>query len=800
MMSTSNRQRWFALGLMLLGLSTFFVLPLGAAPPADRIFLRRRTIDPRAPAVVSLDEEDARLWIVQFSGPIQAAWRAEVERAGAEPVGYLPDFAYLARMDAATAHRLRSLDPVRLVVPLSSEDKIAPALAAPAARGLQPAAPLEVAVVSFPDTDLAELGARLKALGGAVSAEARNRWEGRLEVRVPAAALDTIAGWDEVRSLEPLPRFALLNDRARATFLHVNQAWAATGLYGAGQIIAIADTGLDTGTPATLHPDLRQHLVRAHALGRAGDWSDPHGHGTHVSGSAVGDGRQSGSNPSAHEYTASFAGTAPEAALVVQSILDDNNALSGIPGDLGDLMRTAYADGARIHSDSWGGPTGGGRGLNGNYGGYTLESRQADEAAWELDDMLILFAAGNTGVDRNQDGVVDGDGILTPATAKNVLTVGATENDRPDITLSYGAQWGAWWPSLFPAEPLFSDHMADNSAGMAAFSSRGPTDDGRIKPDLVAPGTFILSTRSQISSGTGWGRYDEWYFYNGGTSMATPLVAGAAAVARQWLTVARGLAAPSAALLKAVLINGAMDTTPGQYGTGSAREIPPGHPNPVAGWGMVDLAGSMAPAALVVVQMVDDRTGVATGKQRHWRVTTTSPGPLRVTLAWTDVPAETIAAVALVNDLDLEVTAPDGTIFYGNGASNMVRDRRNVIEDVVIPVAAAGTYQVRVVGFNVPWGRAGAQPFALVLAGNGLAWAAPILTATPTATATPRPCPEDLNGNRRIDVADLQWVASRWLATPQSPSWDLRADLVPDGVIHTDDIAVVARRWNQACP
>lgn len=799
-MSTTNRRRWFALGLMALSLSVFLVLPLRAAPASDKIHLRRRTIDPRASAAASVEPANARLWIVQFAGPIEPVWRSAAEAAGAELLGYLPDFAYLARMDAGTARRIRTLGCVRLVIPLGAEDKIAPMVATATATGFQSAAPLEVALVAFADTDLADLRSRLTAIGATVMAEAHNRWETRLQVRVPAETVGTIAGWDAVRSIEPLPHFELLNDRARATFSHINQAWTATGLYGAGQIIAIADTGLDSGDPSTLHPDLRQHVVRTYALGRPGNWSDPHGHGTHVSGTAIGDGRQSGSNPAAHSYTASFAGTAPEAGLVVQSILDYNNSLGGIPGDLGDLMRTAYADGARIHSNSWGGPTGGDVGINGTYGGYTLESRQADEVAWELDDLLILFAAGNAGADRDQDGVVDGDGILTPGTAKNVLTVGASENNRADLTLSYDATWGAWWPSLFPAHPLFADPIADNPAGMAAFSSRGPTDDGRIKPDIVAPGTFILSTRSQACTRCGWGSYDQWYVYNGGTSMATPFVAGAAAVTRQWLVEVRGLDSPSAALLRAVLINGALDTAPGQYGAGSGQEIQLNHPNLVQGWGLLDLAASIAPTAPTMVQLVDDRTGVTTGKQRRWRVGTNSTGRLRVTLAWTDVPAETMAAVTLVNDLDLEVSAPDGTIFYGNGASSLLRDRRNVIEDVVIPAAPAGTYEVRVIGFNVPWGRAGAQPFALVLSGNGLTGPTPADSATPTATASSQPCPEDLTGNRSVDVADLQWVAARWLTTPQDPTWDGRADLIADGVIRANDIAVVARRWGQACP
>ena len=94
----------------------------------------------------------------------------------------------------------------------------------------------------------------------------------------------------------------------------------------------------------------------------------------------------------------------------------------------------------------------------------------------------------------------------SPATSKNVLTVGASENNRSTIT----SEWGAWWPSDFPQDPINSDKMANHSEGMAGFSSRGPVDDGRLKPDVSAPGTFILSTKSRQTTDTGWLAHSEF--------------------------------------------------------------------------------------------------------------------------------------------------------------------------------------------------------------------------------------------------------------------------------------------------
>ena len=236
--------------------------------------------------------------------------------------------------------------------------------------------------------------------------------------------------------------------------------------------------------------------------------------------------------------SAALAGQAPirgiahKARLVFQAVeqaLDWKNPahlerygrylLAGIPADISTIFHDAYLKGARIHSNSWGG---------GEPGAYDSQSRQLDQFVWDHPTMCILVAAGNDGSDSDGNGEINFGSVTSPGTAKNCITVGASENLRHAFDTE---TYGAWWPRDYPAAPYKNGPMADDPDQVVAFSSRGPTADGRVKPEVVAPGTWILSTKSTMLSTTanGWRRFPQSskYFYMGGTSMATPLTAGA---------------------------------------------------------------------------------------------------------------------------------------------------------------------------------------------------------------------------------------------------------------------------------
>src|SRR3989338_5225103 len=264
------------------------------------------------------------------------------------------------------------------------------------------------------------------------------------------------------------------------------------GIRGKTELIAVADTGLDRGRQDSLPRDLVGRVTKTYSLGRSenGKWDDPDGHGTHVVGLVAGNGSLS---------NGSVRGTAYEAKVIVQSVfrwmVQRGKLAKGIvlPNSMEDLFGAPYRDGARVHSNSWQ------YGLS--QGEYETHAAQLDEFVWEHPDFVAVFAAGNSGVDLDGDGLIDESSLAVPASAKNCIAVGASEN----LILQGGLQktWGLLGrvgpdtdESVWGASPIREDLPSNDLSVIAAFSSRGPAADGRIKPDVVAPGTNNLSLRS----------------------------------------------------------------------------------------------------------------------------------------------------------------------------------------------------------------------------------------------------------------------------------------------------------------
>lgn len=646
----------------------------------------------------ALSARGTRPYLVQFAGHILPAWKLAVEKAGGTIRGYVPDDTLIVEAAPDRLAALTAIAAVQWLGEYEPGDKLAPRLLAHLHTAAATNELVSITIVAFSADDLERVQASVTTLGGRVDRAAKGALRGLVRASMPPAKVPALAAMGEVEWIEPfLPHVLYNNVAVLPALMNVTPVWTNFSINGTSQLVAVADTGLDSGNLTTLHPDFTNRVQATYDLGRPGDWSDTHGHGTHVCGSVLGNGSAS---------DGLYRGVAWGARLIMQSLLDSGGGLGGIPADLNDLFRPAYTNGARVHSNSWGAS---------EFGVYNTDCYNADQFIWDHPDMLVLFAAGNDGRDVQHNGVVSYNRIGTPGTAKNVLTVGAAENQRGYGTGGYSSYtWNVGsWNIDYPTAPISIDYIstwADGvHQGMAAFSSRGPCNDGRIKPEIVAPGTDIVSCRSRAASDTGWGLAGNTnYMFDGGTSMATPLMAGAAVLARQFLVERRGMTNPSAALLKATLLNGARSLTPGQYGTGAAREIPAGpRPNPVEGWGHVNIAATLFPAAGLTNGFRDGDT-LATGQTNSYSIASTGSNRVSITLAWSDYPAELAAATKLVNDLDLYVITPDGTTNFASGRASP--DRVNNVEGLDLDPAPSGTVTVRVVGCNVP---SGPQPYAL---------------------------------------------------------------------------------------
>ena len=490
------------------------------------------------------------------------------------------------------------------------------------------------------------------------------------------------------------------------------------GVTGKGVTIGDADTGLDTDHEMFYDPDHpyygdygpQHRKVQAyHVFGdNHEDLDGGEGHGTHTCGDAAGWADPTGST------NANRKGNAYEARLSFCDVgmSDDgsgtnDNTLGGIPSDLCDLFQPQYDDGARISTNSWGVPV---QDANGNptnaEGTYTGNSATSDLFMWQHKDFQVFFAAGN---DRSVS-TVNGMTVTPPSTAKDTVCVGSHNTE---------SNWG----------------------DISSFSSFGPTRDGRLKPDIASTGEDMYS-----ADGTDYdtdGQKDTSYLKMQGTSMATPTAAGGGALVKQYFKdgfypvnshspVAENGFEPSAALVKACLINGATDSTSSTNSNDhpySLNGFDMDYPNNDQGWGMTNTSDSLyfydEKDGGREMRVQDFTSGLVTGQNITYHYYMEADQPVEITLVWTDYPGVPADYGALINDLDLTVQDPAGNTYWGNNygsssresdASNPAgRDRTNNVECALVKSPTAGEWNITVDAANVP---IGAQPFALVVTGD----------------------------------------------------------------------------------
>ena len=633
-------------------------------------------------------------WLVSLTSPLMGEMREALTATGAELDEYVPHHAYVATATPEQAAEVINLPFVR-DVERYGPSKTGPIVLTAGADDRGEGEPARVW-----DLWLSDASVRGQVLSWLEQNDVSVVGEGGRRVRLALPAdsglqreISTLPG--VLSMVEHVPP-KLFNDVARGLLgVTSDTPGRSLPLTGAGQVVAVADTGLQED-----HPDFAGRVIEVVALGRPNDASDPHGHGTHVAGSVLADGSAS---------DGSFAGVAPAAKLYFQSLLDPRGGLGGLPVSLEDLFEPAYQAGARVHNNSWGAATA---------SAYTVDSNDVDAYAAKRRDMLIVIAAGNEGTAadpfNSEPGFVDWLSIGSPASCKNALTVGAARNRRTTGGLS-GRTYGDTWRQDFPKPPIADQRVSGDPECMAAFSSRGPCDDRRIKPDIVAPGTDIVSTRSDIAPDDHfWGLVDDnpAYAYMGGTSMACPLVAGCATLVRQYFVDERDTS-PSAALLKATLVNGArwlsgLDSV-------ADREA---RPNFHQGFGAVNLTTTVPNPAEpdLRLEFVDcwetpNLQLGETGERRRFQIDVEAGMPLRLCMAYTDLPGR-----SLQNDLSVMVQDPTGAKIAGNtGLPEITKsDVDNNVEVIRVDDPAPGRWLIQVFARNL---LRPPQDYALVVTG-----------------------------------------------------------------------------------
>ncbi|MBI5000146.1 MAG: hypothetical protein HZB92_01260 [Euryarchaeota archaeon] len=493
-------------------------------------------------------------------------------------------------------------------------------------------------------------------------------------------------------------------DEVQADIIGATRA-NSLGYNGTGFLIGDAGLGLDTGNNATLFADfgsrVRFWVDWVEADSSDGVAEDGYGLGTPFLTWMVGNGANGTVDPVDGKLYGE--GIAPNANIVVERVFGDTGNWFG--GNILDVWRDASQKGAYGLYNPWGGGT-----IN-NYEAmsYNIDvaTRDADNTKSGDQPLLLLMAGGNSD-------------LTATGCNKNGITVGMSEGYKPHKSVS-----------------------ADNINEWVTASADGPTADGRIKPDFVAPSTWGAGVRSHSPTATATGEQiiSNDYLYASGTGGSAAMACGAATLFADYYNRTNG-ARPSPAMVKAALVNGATDMD-------DAVNTPP-IPNGREGWGRINLTNVIAPDFKVFYD--DQSSPLADNTQKVYSniSVTDDTKPFKVSLVWTDVPAPnaTGAGRALINDLNLTVISPGGTEYHGNqftnGWSNSSMtgyDTANNVECVYVQTPQLGIWAIRINADDIRSDAVSGTPqvdqdYALVVSGKVGVDGGPVVT---NAYADPNP-------------------------------------------------------------
>ena len=746
------------------------------------VLLAGGQVDPAArPSLAGKEAPDRAeaLALVQFVGPIKGEWLTKLRDTGATVLGYAAQNSYIVHASGAALDRVTELvgsyPAVRAATALRPGDKVE--------RG---AASGRVAVQTVAGAPGADARSQAGDVGERIAPDLAVARVHTQFLDLNAAEVSELAADPAVVAIEPagVPE---LHDERSAQIVAGNlignapsgpgyDVWLASNGFGAPFDFAIdvTDSGLDRGSTAVVHPDLLGRVSYANDYTVDPDATDCGGHGTNVASIAAGLGTAAGQDAAGYKHGL---GVAPFADVGASKIFRCTGAAASV--NYATLTADAWAGGARISNNSWG---------ISNFGGYHAASQAYDSLVRDASavlpgnqEMVEVFSAGNDGDGKGNPLDPKGDegygSVTAPGTAKNVITVGASESVRGSGTDGCGVANGG----------------ADSATDIINFSGRGPTQDGRLKPDLVAPGTHITGASPQHVNYSGTGVCDKTFggstFYSlvSGTSQATPHVAGAAALLRDWYVREVDPQPPSPALTKAILVNTAVDVAGGDSGKNSSI---PSAPNSDEGWGRVSIGAALDATQREFIDQGATLDANGQSALRSYQVDD-SAKPVRVTLAWTDPPPATITGNAFVNDLDLEVSV-GGRTYRGNWLAGGLSvaggqaDFRNNLENVVLPAGTSGRMSVKVVakslgGDGVPGnGKPLDQDFALVVSNAQEQLSSPVLVQ---GTATIDDTVDDQNGDGYLEPTESFALRQRVRNTGTDVATGVSATLAANGAL-----------------
>ena len=607
--------------------------------------------EPSLPAARRLPVASAverKSYLVYYDNADPDETRNSILASGGQVVSYLPDHTFLVRMNSSGA--------LTLGTPGAWVGAYQPAYKLSSRLETDAVARQTVSVLLFPDADLNVAIEAAQAAGATVVASSDNGINKVLRLELARSGVDALSLNGDVAWIEPFVTFHTDNANAQGivqTGVVGNRHIWDLGLKGEGQVVMTTDSGMNTShiafkdplVPITNFGSFPTHRKLINYGRSTNDMTivfGDHGsfHGSHTAGTVGGNNDNFGLSTND--------GMAKNAKLWFTDMSGPSLGTGLLtPPDLNDLFLPGYTGNgggaARIASNSWGSNVA---------GAYTVEELQVDQFTWNHPDFLLFYSNGNSGPSPSTVG--------SPGGAKNIVSVGASGN---------GATLGS----------------------LASFSSRGPCADGRIKPTIVAPGSGVISSTTA----------DSTYSSLSGTSMSCPASAGCAALMRQYLTEgwyptgakvpANGFA-PTAALLKAMVVN-----------SGNNKITGANAPDNNIGWGRIDADSVLYFAGDTRrLLLVDQTSGIGNGQAIEYSINVTDPSqPLKVALVWTDYPGSPLAAVQLVNNLDLTVRN-GATTYLGNRFTGGVSvtggsaDDRNVEECVRVASPASGLWTVRV--------------------------------------------------------------------------------------------------------